>query len=81
MRGTAMESNPLINNPTTDLAWESDPSTALGSQKVILPHLGIVLIVSMIILLLVIGSIALRDIHLVNFMHFQIDVLADHAAY
>jgi hypothetical protein len=32
-------------------------------------------------LLVVIGSMALRDIHLVNFMHFQIDVLAHHASY
>jgi len=75
-----MESNELIYNPATDLAWESDPPTTPGPEKVIRPHLRILLVV-LAIMLLVIGSMALRDIHLVNFMHFQIDVLADHASY
>lgn len=76
-----MESNELIYNPATDLAGESDPPTTLGPENVIRPHLRILLVVLVIMLLVVIGSMALRDIHLVNFMHFQIDVLADHASY
>ena len=76
-----MESNELIYNPATDLAGESDPPTTLGPEKVIRTHLRILLVVLVIMLLVVIGSMAIRDIHLVNFMHFQIDVLADHASY
>jgi hypothetical protein len=76
-----MENNELINHPAPDPAWGSAPSPTLGREQVIFPPWHSLLIALMMILLLVIGLMALKDIHLVNFMHFQIDVLADRASY